>query len=869
MRWRKRAAWLFHFLFRRQRLEEELDEELRSYYHLLVDRFEERGMAPGAARRAARMEFDGMEQVKEKVRDGFVGAALGNILGDVRFAWRSLRKSPGFAAVAVVTLALGIGVNTAVFSVVYGVLLRPLPYDKPAELSLIWSNFRKTGAERAPTSGVILGELEHRNCSFQDVAGIWVGTGTFSGDENPEQVKVAQVTPNFFQTLGVRAALGRTFTVEEAAGGRPALILSDGLWRRRFGADPAIVGKGVRFQGASVTVIGVLPPGFQLHFPADSNVPADVQAFRPFGNNIYKDPRTLYYIRVVGRLRPGITLDQAGQDLDRVAHEIRDAYTEFSEEEVTFTLAGMHADAVRDIRPAILALFGGAAFVLLICCLNVTSLLLARANDREKEMALRAALGASRGRIVSQLLTEGAVLCALGGTIGLAVAWAAERGMMSIRPERLARSGEIGLNWPVLAFAAAVSLGAVLLFGLAPAFEAVKLNLRHGLLRRRAGSALIVAEVMIGFVLVISAGLMIRTFDNIQRVRPGFEAGNLLTFQLSLERFPIKEWEAKLASLPGVSGVGATSHLPLDDYPNWYSPYRPEGQSITDRAALLADYRCITPGYLQAMGVQLKEGRYFNWQDRAGGRQVAIVDDLLARATWPGQSAVGKKIEAEHLTERGFVPLWSDVVGVVEHVRNHSLARQLRGEIYVPFAQSPRSPLTYVLRTGVEPLSLVPAIRRELRARDANLALSKVRPMTSYIEQEMSPVSFTAVLAGVFAGLALLLAAIGIYGVLYYQVSRRRHEMGVRMALGASGRDVVRLVMREGLKLTAIGLAAGVAGAALASRYLRLLIYGVSVADPVTYASALVLLAAAAGLGCWRPAARAAGANPVDAIRAE
>ena len=374
MSWMSRAESLVHLLFHRQKEEDDLDAELRAYFGMLVDRHLARGLSMEEAQRAARIEFEGLEQTKEKVREVRVGATIESVLRDVRYAWRALRKSPGFTAVAVLTLALGIGVNTAIFSVVYAVLLRPLPYDRPEQLGLIWSDFQQSGALHAPTSGVILGELQHRSRLLQDVAGIWVGSGTFTGEANPEQVKVGFVTPNFLQLLGVRPALGRVFAADEKFGGRPAVVLSNGLWRRRFGGDPAIVGKGVPFQGVSATVVGVLPVDFQLHFPAGSNVPPDVQAFMPFGNDIYRGPRTLYYIRVVGRLKPGVSFDQAQTDLNAVAEQIRGAYTEFAAENLKFELASMQADAVRDVRPALMALFAGAGFVLLICCVNVANL---------------------------------------------------------------------------------------------------------------------------------------------------------------------------------------------------------------------------------------------------------------------------------------------------------------------------------------------------------------------------------------------------------------------------------------------------------------------------------------------------------------
>jgi len=737
----------------------------------------------------------------------------------------------------------------------------------------------------------MFGEIERRNRSLDGVAGIWVTSATFTGD-NPEQVKVALVTNNFFDVLGVRAARGRTFTKDEEAGGRPAVILTDGFFRRRFAANTARVGGGLRMalsanltEDAPATLVGVLPADFELHFAPDANVPADIQAFTPFGYNLDGDRRTLYYIRTVARLKRGVTMAEAQRDLDRVAEELRGTYTEFANANVHFTVAGMQSDAFRDIQPGLVALFTGGVLVLLICCVNVTNLLLARASDRRKEIALRLALGASRGRILLQLLVEGAVLCILGGAAGVAAGWAGFQALLAIRPERFARIGDASLSWPVLAWAAAASLAATALFGLAPAVESFKLDLIEtlraggrgwvGRLQRRAGAMLVISEITLGFVLVTGAALTARTLSKIELVQPGFKPQHLLTFQVAFGRTlspevrlsAIGDWEAQLLALPGVDRVGATSHLPLDDLPNWYGPYRAEGAPENQASALIADYRCVTPGYLSAMGARLLDGRYFDPRDRAGGPLVVIVDELLARSTWPGQSAIGKKIDALHVVDGGMPRLPSLVVGVIEHMRNHSLTRQVRGEIYIPFEQSPRSPLTFALRTSVEPISLAPAIRSILQQRA--LAMTRVRTMTGYVARDIAPARFTAVLAALFGGLALLLAATGVYGVINYQVSRRQPEMGVRMALGAGAREVLGLVLRQGLALAAIGVLLGAAGALMMGRWLGALIYGVSPRDPLSYAIALLLLPTAALLGCWRPARRAALANPAETIRNE
>lgn len=789
---------------------------------------------------------------------------------------------------AILTLALGIGVTAAIFSVLWAVLLRPLPYEKSKQLTLIWSEFHTTGALRAPMSGVMLGEIQRRSRSFQEIGGIWAGRGTFVSRGNPEQIKIGFITTNFLHVLGVKPMLGRLFVPEERAGGRSAMVLSYGLWRHRFAGDASIVGKPVTFEGESVTIVGVLGPDFHLYFAPTSNVPPDVEAFIPFQYDIYKAPRTLYYLRVLARLRGGVTPAAAQAELQSVAGDLRRLYSEFNVEKVDLDLVGLHEDAVRQARPAILALFAGAAFVLTICFVNVANLLLARASDRRKEMALRRTLGASEGRIVWQLMAEASVLCAAAAVGGIACAWAGVHILLRLSPADVVRFQEPGLSWAMVAFVAVVSFACVFLIGLAPGLAMRSLDLNSSLSKGGRGSrtpagrsvraALIVSEVTLGFVLVSSAGLMIRTAANVGRVRPGFEPLKLLTFEIELpggaygqaKRLAfVKTWETKLRGMPGVESEGAISHLPFDDYPNWYSSYRPEGVPAAQAAGRLADYRCVTPGYFRAMQTRLIAGRLLDEHDNASAKQVIVVDSLLAKEAWPGENAIGKRVEGEHFQKGDFVPVTAEVVGVVEHVRVHSLADDARPQVYIPYEQSPREHLTFVVRTRVEPLSLAPTVRQELASLDPELAISKMRPMTAYVEQARTGTNFTASLAAVFGAMGLLLASIGIYGVIYYTVSRRMQEMGVRMALGAQTGDVMRLVLREGLSLTGIGVVLGIAGALAASEVLRSLVYGVSPTDAATYAVAAVVLAASAMLACWRPARKAASANPVDALRAE
>lgn len=590
----RRVANIFRVLFQKKKLDEDLDAELQSYFAMLVDRYMDAGMEREHARCAARLEMGGIDTIKENTREIRTGAGLETVMQDFRYAVRALRKSPAFSAIAILTLALGIGVNSAIFSIVDAVLLKPLPYDRPEQLALVWSDFEKTAAYRGPASATILIEIKHRTSLLEDVAAIWPTVGTFIGEEDAEQIRVGRVTTNFFTTLGARPLLGRGFVAEEEHGGRAAMILTDGLWRRRFGCDPNILGKKVPFQGADYTVVGVLAPHFRLVLPA--RIPSDVEAFTPFPNDIYKGPRTLYFLRLIARMKPGVRAEQAQREMTEIARQIRETYSEYHAENLKLSIVSMHAGAVRDIRPALIALFAGAGagFVMLICCVNVANLLLARASERRKEVALRSAIGASRTRILRQLLTEGAVMCAIAGTIGLTIGWGALRGLARLQPEALARGGEIGLNWTVLAFVAAVSIGAVLLFGLVPSIESAKWDLVATLreagrtsrtpIRRGVRAALIVAEVTFGFILVVGAGLMMRTFEKIEQVRPGFESDHVLTFSMNIPfgRFKsdeaiysfVREWDSAIAALPGVAAVGAASHLPLDNYPNWYSPFR-------------------------------------------------------------------------------------------------------------------------------------------------------------------------------------------------------------------------------------------------------------------------------------------------------
>ncbi len=880
-------ARLLHILsiLRSGRTEAEVDEELRFHLEMRIRENLDAGLAPEEAERAARERFGNLADVAEDGVEVRRGRAFHGLAQDLRQAARGLAKTPGFTALVVVTMALGIGANTAVFSVVDAALLEPLPYDRSEELALVWSSFQKVGSPRAPASGLELRALGEPGGPFRSVAGIWVGTKTLTGDAEPEQLKVASVTPNFFAVLGATPSLGRPFPADAEPGELREVVIGDALWRRRFGADPTVVGRTVQFgnQGGYV-VAGVLPPDFLLAFPPDANVPPDVQVFMPFEWDVTTGPDDLYFIRVLGRMKPGASAERTQTEVSAVAARLRGEVPTYADERLQLVLAPLHDDAVRDIRPALLVLFAGAVAVLVISCFNVTNLLLTRLNVRRKEVAVRLAIGGSRARVARRLLVESLLLGLVGGALGLAVAWAGVGLLASLRPESLARIGPIRLDLSGAAFLGFVSLACGLVAGLMPMLETRRVDLigtlkeegrtSTGQVRSRVRSALMVAEIALGFVLLVGAGLMLRTLVELHRVSPGFDPENVLTFELAppgeaaVERTGfVTEFEARLAALPGVRSVGAISHLPLDDYPNWYSPYRPESAAAEGETARTADHRAVTAGYFRSMGARVVEGRGFERSDDASGRSVAIVDDVLARQTWPGESAVGKRIEIEHFTDEGFHSGWAEVVGVVEHVKSHGLFRPVRGQIYIPYGQSSREHLSFALATDGDMASLGPAIRETLRALDPNRAVAKLRPMDDYVARAMGPTNFTATLAGVFAVVALVLAAVGIYGVVAYSVSQRSREMGLRVALGAKPSDIHRLVVGEGLTLAALGLALGALASLAVSSYVGDLLFGVAPIDPPTFLVMAAVTALATTAACWRPARKAASGNLADALR--
>jgi ABC-type antimicrobial peptide transport system permease subunit len=914
-RWRARLRTV---LFR-DALDRDLDRELSEWVDELTERYEAGGASPPEARRRALIETGGVEQVKQQVRDGRIGAGLDSLLLDVRYGWRSLRKAQGLTAVIVITLALGIGANTAIFSVVRAMLLKPLPFRDADRLVFVWLDMTEIGYPRGPMSGPDLQNLRERSRTCVEFGGIWAtGTVALTGQGDPEQLRAAFVTSNFFQVLGAESAVGRTFRAEDSVpGAPPTILLGWDLFVRRFGGDPSIVGRQIVVNDQPTTVIGVMPAAFRLLLPPDSSVPDRLQVWQPFWPDFDRGPRGNLFLRVIGRMRPGVTVAEARADIASIARRIT---REFGTARA-FTTVALQADDVREIRGPLLALFAGVGILLMIACVNVAGLLIARAVSRAREIALRLALGASRRRLLRQSLVEGLLLTPLGAAAGVVAGYAGLRVLLALTPESLSRIESARIDTTVLVFTLAISVVWGLLFSLAPATEilppsrlvpwgrrrfgepgsGLSLHPSTGGLPRRsslssrassaglprrgslsfhasgggyqARAALIVLQIALSTVLLVNAGLLARAFVEVQRIDPGFRTDRHLTFRVAIpdSRYQTtdsvltaaSELQRRLSALSGVTGVGAISHLPYDDLPNWYLTYSLEATpSLT--AAAKADARAISTGLFETLGVQLVEGRFFT-DDESPKNPVVIVDDMLARRLWPGRSAVGQQFLLGQASPDQRV----SVVGIVRHLRLRSLVEDLTPQVFIPYRLWQRSPMAYIVRTNRDPSSLAAEARAAVAALDPRLPIYDVRPMTTYVEAARSIRRFTMLLAAIFAVSALALTSVGVYGVLAYAVANRRHEFGVRTALGAEAARVRRDVLREGLRFAVIGCIGGLAGSVVAGRFLQSQLYAVHPRDPISYGLGIGLILCAAVVACWIPAHRATAISPMDALRTE
>ncbi|HLM55515.1 MAG TPA: ABC transporter permease, partial [Pyrinomonadaceae bacterium] len=763
--------------------------------------------------------------------------------------------------------------NTAIFSVVNAVLLRPLPYKDPGRLVMLWENDTQEGNDRNPVAPANFVDWQKQNgtcaeLAFYNQPG---GVNVTGGGAEPERVIGAGVSPNIFSVLGVQPARGRTFSDSEAAGHE--VIISHGFWLRRFGGDPEVVGRQITLDAEILDVVGVMPAEFQL--------PEETEMWWANMDGSLATMRVRHFLRVVGRLKPGVPIEQARADFDTIARRLAGQYPE-TNTGYGVNVVTLHDQFVGDVRPALLLLLGAVGFVLLIACANVANLMLARSAARQKEMAVRAALGAGRLRLVRQLLTESLLLAAAGGAAGLLFAYWGSDLLAALGGSGLPRGARVGVDGRVLAFTCATTLLTGLAFGFVPAWAGAKLGVQgilkeggRGATGRRAGRRLlVVTEIACALMLLIGAGLLIKSFMRLQAVEPGFDPSGVLTMQFSLPDARYSEPQQvaafygqlveRVRALPGVGAAGAVSRLPLAGDRSTMG-LAVEGRPVVSGQYDEVHFRAVTPDYLRTLGVPLRAGRELEERDGPEAPQVVLVNETTARKHWPGADAVGRRVK---LGPNAQGP-WVTVVGVVGDVRNFGLESEARPEVYAPHRQSPQGRMRLVLRTGGDPLGLVPAVRSAVRSLDPELPFSQVTTMEELLARSVAQRRLSTLLLGGFAGTALLLAALGIYGVMAYSVTQRAREIGIRMALGARGGDVVRMVLRQGMALALAGVACGMAAGLVAARLMRGLLYGVSAVDPLTFFGMAGVLTCVALLACYVPARRATKIDPLIALRAE
>jgi putative ABC transport system permease protein len=813
---------------------------------------------------------------------------MDTLLHDVRFGARMLRKSPGLTATAIFALALGVGVNTAIFSVVDAVLLRPLPYAEPGRLvSVAGTNARRPG-EPLPVSYPNFADWRGQATAFERLAAYDPTDFNLVAGGRPERVKGAVVTSDLFALLGAGPQLGRQFTAEEdVPGAAPAVILSHGLWQRQFGGDPAAVGRALPVGGRPANIVGVMPSGFA--FPPGAE-PAELWAPMSF-NETYIAERNMHNLGVVGRLAAGATVEQARAEMEAVAARLAEQYPA-SNGGWGARVVPLQEHLVGNVRPALLMLLGAVAFVLLIACANVANLLLARASSRRKEMAVRAALGAGRWRVARGLLVESVMLALAAGALGLLLAFWGTDLLVALGPGDLPRIGEVALDERVLLFTLAVSLLTGVGFGLAPAAQASRADLVDAL--KEGGSnpsarpggrlrgALVVSEIALALVLLVGAGLLVRSFARLLEVDPGFRPEGVVTMQLQLsdasyaENHQVVSFYDRLLErargLPGVVEAGLVTTVPLGKGAMALT-YDVEGRPpAPPNERTSASFDVASPGYFRAMNIPLVRGRTFTDADREGSPAVVIVSETMARRAWPGEDPLGKRITMG-ASASGPPPPSREVVGVVGDVKHGGLEAEVKEAIYAPYGQVPWPNVTLVARTEADPDATAVAMRAAVRGVSPDQPVYNVRVMEQVVAESVAKPRLYASLLGLFAGLALLLSAMGIYAVMSYTVTQRAHEIGIRMALGARPGDVLRLVVGHGMRLTLVGVAIGLAAAFGLARLLASLsaslLFGVSATDPATFGGIALLLAGVALLACWLPARRAARVDPLVALRTD
>jgi putative ABC transport system permease protein len=805
--------------------------------------------------------------------------AVESLFADIRFGLRSLKSAPATTAIALLALALGIGANTAIFSVVNGVLLKPLPYPQPERLVILSSSNPKAGFPRFSLSPPDFDDLRGQNRSFEGLAALAMGSVNLTGRGEPEVLDGAQVSADFFPVLRLRPFLGRTFRPDEdTVANHHVVLLSHGLWQRRFGADPKVVGQSLLLDGESYTVVGVAPPGFD--FPRKRDL------WVPLTRNPAKESRGAHFLTSVARLRPGVPVGQAQSELRGIAARLAKQYPE-SNDGWTILVLPLQQVTVEKIRPALLVLLWVVAAVLLIACLNVANLLLARLAARGREISIRTALGAGRGRLVRQLLTESVLLSLLGGALGLLLAYWGTRALVALNPAAIPHAEAIGLDSRVLGFTLALSVLAGLFFGLFPALHDPGAGLHESLKEggramsggrrgRFARQFLALAEVAIALVLLVMAGVLLRSFSRLSAVDPGFRPAGVLTLDLSPSetKYPdpgrlalfYRDLLGRVSALPGVERAATVFPLPLSGK-NFFLGFSVFGRPTSNANPESATVRRVSPEFFRTLGVRLIRGRVFDGRDAMEAPKVALVNEKMAASIWPHGDPLGQRLTFDDPEKPGVT--WMTVVGVVGDVKQQALSDEPSFEVYEPQLQDPAAATTLVVRSGGDPTALVASIRRAVLGLDPDLPVYRVRTLVEVVDESLAQNRLSTVLLGLFAGLALVLAAVGVYGVISYSVAQRTHEMGIRMALGAHRADVLRLVIRQGMGLVGVGLALGLLGAWFATRVLSGLVFGVSTKDPMTFVLVPALLASVALLANYVPARRATQVDPQVALRQE
>jgi putative ABC transport system permease protein len=879
-------------LFRKARLEQELDEELRAYVELLAAEKIEQGMEESAARRAALLEVGGVEQVKEQVRDVRMGTAVESLWRDLRYGLRMLWKKPGFTLTAVLTLSLGIGANTAIFSVVNAVLLNPLPFPSPGRLMALGQTSPENRAALSQFSFRNFADLRDQSKAFEQLAAYYNSNLTLTGQGEAARLRVTVATASLFPMLGASPSLGRVFLPEEdnpggGSAGRPA-ILSWDCWQRYFGGDPAVVGRAVTLNANTYTIVGVMPANFS--FPVQAQ-PTEVWVSTALdaektGQGAIMVARGYRGWRVVGRLKDGVTVEQAQAEADVIASGLAAQFPE-GNKDLGIKAVPLLESLVGNLRLTLLLLFGTVGVVLLIACVNVANLLLASTASRQHEINIRVALGASRWRIVRQLMTESLMLALAGGVLGAVLAMWGTDLIVSLSPEGITRIAETRLDARVLAFTALVSVLTGAVCGLAPALgvsrerlaEALKEGGRSstgGLRRGHARRLLVVAEVSLALVLLVGAGLFVRTLMRLQTVALGFEPHHVLTMTVAKSPSPsgspeqtgefFRQLTERLKALPGVVNASVTWQFPLSGA-SAMSGLEIEGQHNEPGSLPMGVIHTAGPDYFRTMGIPVVQGREFTEHDDMNSAPVLIINETLAKKFFPGGAALGKHITPGFSTTGEYVP--REIVGVVGDIKHQGLRGEAVPEFYFAQAQMPPPITTLVVRTAGDPRSLVGAIRNEIQSADKGAPVYSVRTAEEYLSLSVASTRFNMTLLVAFAAVALLLTAVGLYGVISFSVSQSTHEIGVRMALGAQRTDVLRMVVWQGMSLSLIGVLVGLAMSLSLTRVMASLLYGISVTDPLTYVGVSLLVTLVALVACLVPARRATKVDPMIALRYE